>query len=81
MSAMSWHKLEISEGRIYGARYLTVHPNNGAKWNEMMEWMVKTFGPTPFDSIWMPDQRWHVNNSKFWFRDEKDLTMFILRWS
>jgi hypothetical protein len=81
MSAMGWHKLEISEGRIYGARYLTVHPNNGAKWNEMMEWMVKTFGPTPFDSIWMPDQRWHVNNAKFWFRDAKDRDWFVLRWS
>jgi hypothetical protein len=54
---------------------------HASKWNEMMEWMVKTFGPTPFDSIWMPDQRWHVNNAKFWFRDAKDRDWFVLRWS
>jgi hypothetical protein len=47
----------------------------------MMAWMVNSVGPTPFDSIWMPDQRWHVNNAKFWFRDAKDRDWFILRWS
>ena len=81
MSAIGWHKLELSEGRVYGARYLTVHPNNGAKWNEMMAWMIGTFGPSAEDGIWTPDMRWYANNAKFWFRDEKDLTMFILRWS
>jgi hypothetical protein len=81
MSAIGWHELELSEGRVYGARYLTVHPNNGAKWNEMMDWMVFTFGPSADDGIWTPNMRWYANNSKFWFREEKDLTMFILRWS
>ena len=81
MSAMGWHKLELSEGRVYGARYLTVHPTNGTRWNEMMAWMVKTFGPSAWNGVWTPDQRWYANNAKFWFRDEKDLTMFILRWS
>ena len=81
MSAIGWHKLELSEGRVYGARYLTVHPNNGAKWNEMMAWMIGTFGPSAEDGIWTPDMRWYANNAKFWFRNKKDLTMFILRWS
>ena len=81
MSAMGWHKLELSEGRVYGARYLTVHPTNGTRWDDMTEWMVKTFGPSAWDGVWTPDQRWYANNAKFWFRDEKDLTMFILRWS
>lgn len=81
MSVMGWHKLEISEGRIYGARYLTVHPNNGSRWNEMMAWMILTFGPSAEDGVWTPDMRWYANNSKFWFREEKDITMFILRWS
>ena len=81
MSAMGWHKLELSEGRVYGARYLTVHPTNGTRWNEMMAWMVKTFGPSAWNGVWTPDQRWYANNAKFWFRDEKDLTMFILRWT
>ena len=81
MNAMGWHKLELSEGCVYGARYLTVHPTNGTRWDDMTEWMVKTFGPSAWDGVWTPDQRWYANNAKFWFRDEKDLTMFILRWS
>jgi hypothetical protein len=55
--------------------------NAEGKWHDMEAWMVKTFGPTPFDSIWMPDQRWHANNAKFWFRDAKDRDWFVLRWS
>ena len=81
MNAMGWHKLELSEGCVYGARYLTVHPTNGTRWDDMTEWMVKTFGPSAWNGVWTPDQRWYANNAKFWFRDEKDLTMFILRWS
>ena len=81
MNAMGWHKLELSEGCVYGARYLTVHPTNGTRWDDMTEWMVKTFGPSAWNGVWTPDQRWYANNAKFWFRDEKDLTIFILRWS
>jgi hypothetical protein len=74
--------LEHGRGTICGQEYLSVAPINAeAQWSDMMEWMVNTFGPTPFDSIWMPDQRWHVNNAKFWFRDAKDRDWFILRWS
>ena len=81
MSAMGWHELELDEGRVYGARYLTVHPNNGSKWNDMMEWMVETFGPTAHDGVWTPNMRWYANNAKFWFRNQKDRDWFVLRWS
>jgi hypothetical protein len=83
MGAIGWHecKLELSEGRVYGTRYLGVHPENGWHWNEMMQWMVDTFGPTAHDGVWTPDMRWYANNAKFWFRDEKDLAWFMLRWS
>ena len=74
--------LEYSRGTICGQEYLSVAPINAeGKWSDMMEWMVKTFGPTPFDSIWTHNQRWHVNNAKFWFRDAKDRDWFVLRWS
>ena len=74
--------LEYGRGTICGQEYLSVAPMNAeAQWSDMMAWMIKTFGPTPFDSIWMPDQRWHVNNAKFWFRDQKDRDWFVLRWS
>jgi hypothetical protein len=84
MTTIGWHDLKLDEGRVYGARYLTVHPENGWHWNEMMAWMVETFGPsgTPENpGCWSPNQRWYANNAKFWFRNEKDRTMFILRWS
>jgi hypothetical protein len=81
MTTMGWHNLELEEGRVYGARYLTVHPSNGWHWNEMMEWMITTFGPTAHDGVWTPNMRWYANNAKFWFRNEKDLTLFLLRWS
>ena len=81
MGAMGWHELELDEGRVYGSRYLTVHPNNSTKWNEMMEWTVETFGPTAHDGVWTPNMRWYANNAKFWFRDQKDRDWFGLRWS
>jgi hypothetical protein len=81
MSAMGWHELELDEGRVYGSRYLTVHPNNGWHWNEMMEWTVDTFGPTAHDGVWTPNMRWYANNAKFWFKNKKDRDWFVLRWS
>ena len=81
MTMMDWKPFELSEGRVAGARYLTVHPTNGARWNEMMAWTVETFGPTAHDGVWTPGMRWYANNAKFWFRNEQDLTMFILKWS
>ena len=75
------------EGRISGARYCTVHPVIEPEWNqeprawhEMMAWVVETFGPTADNGVWTPGQRWYVNNAKFWFRNEADLLLFLLRW-
>ena len=78
--------LILNEGRIYGAKYYTVEPVGG-QWFEMEMWCLDVFGP-PGD-IWgeikaltpEPLQRWYMNDRKFWFRREKDRTMFILRWS
>ena len=74
--------LEYSTGRVFGHDYLTVAPMNAeGQWSDMMEWMVATFGPTAKDGVWTADQRWYVNNAKFWFRDAKDRDWFVLRWS
>ena len=81
MTGMGWHEFTLSEGRVYGARYLTVHPSNGHAWNEMMAWTVAQFGPTAHDGVWTPNQRWYANNTKFWFREAKDRDWFVLRWS
>ena len=75
--------LEFDTGKVYGMRYYTVKPVweppsvyslNGwhnDKWADMMEWCVKTFGPSK-NSIWInegiptPNERWYANNSKFY---------------
>ena len=80
-------ELELSEGRVYGARYWTVHPvlpemyhQTQETWASLMSWMVETFGPAPKDGVFEPGGRWYANNAKFWFRNEEDLLLFVLRW-
>lgn len=75
--------LEYSTGRVFGKEYLTVAPMNAeGMWNDMMEWMVETFGPLDdSQGVFTPNQRWYSNNAKFWFRDQKDRDWFVLRWS
>lgn len=78
--------LTISSGRAYGIQYHCVHPGpfwemKNNLWHQMMQWNIDTFGPTPMDGVWTPNARWYANDAKFWFQHEKDLTMFILRWS
>ena len=83
-------KLELSEGRIFGARYYTVHPvpswdlnsdwGGVETWRTMMEWTTDTFGPGPQDGVFTPGARWYANNAKFWFREEQDRHWFLLRW-
>jgi hypothetical protein len=80
-------ELICSEGTVYGKRYYTVQPVGMVNWKELEEWCVDRFGEC--SSIWeetknlapKPHQRWYANNRKFWFRDEKDRLLFVLRWS
>jgi hypothetical protein len=83
LSALGWNSFYFSEGTVYEQEYLTAKPAqplSSAKWKEMEAWMVETFGPTAHDGVWTPNMRWYTNNSKFWFRDKKDLEWFLLRW-
>jgi hypothetical protein len=62
-------------------------------WTEMRIWCTETFGETTgsiwADEVWVdgekktphPGERWYMNNAKFWFREQEDMIMFILRWS
>jgi hypothetical protein len=75
----------LSEGTVYGSRYLTIEPIGG-NWWEMECWCYETFGDT--GNIWKetknltpePLQRWYANNRKFWFKDIKDRDWFLLKW-
>lgn len=47
--------------------------------NEMRDWCNKTYGPKPYGEYY--GDRWMVSNNTFWFKHEKDRTMFLMRWS
>ena len=75
--------LVLSEGTVYGSPYYCVEPVGGS-WLEMEKWALRTYGEST-DSIYgenvpEPAQRWYMNNRKFWFRDEQDRMMFVLKW-
>jgi hypothetical protein len=81
-------ELVLSEGRVYGARYYCVEPVGG-NWRDMEDWCISTYGAST-GSIWaqevdkstpLVNERWYGNNRKFWFRNERDRTLFILKWS
>ncbi len=75
--------IKLSEGTVYGSRYYTAEPVGG-KWIEMESWCLTTFGNSG-SHMWgekapEPAERWYMNNRKFWFRDEKDRMVFVLKW-
>ncbi len=77
--------LILSEGQVYGSRYYCVEPIGG-NWLDMEVWALDTYGGT--GSIWgqadndVPGTyaRWYMNDRRFWFRNEADITMFVLKW-
>lgn len=76
--------LVLTERPVHGSRYYCVEPVGG-NWKEMESWCREVFGEPgdiweSNDFCWPEMARWLQNNRKFWFRNEKDRTMFILRW-
>lgn len=85
--------MKLDSGTVYGKKYHTVQPVFEAhpqtwfrkEWEEMEDWCVQTMGIP--GNIWAdsgspkPNHRWYMNDSRFWFRDETDLIMFMIRWS
>ena len=76
--------LKLSEGTVYGSRYYCVEPVGGS-WIEMQEWCLNQLGDSG-KHIWgsnevpTPQERWYMNNRKFWFRDDADRLIFVMRW-
>ena len=77
-------ELKLSEGTVYGSRYYCIEPVGGS-WPKMELWCMEAFGTTT-GSIWgekaapEPAMRWYMNNRKFWFRNQKDQLMFVMKW-
>ena len=78
-------ELVLSEGRLSGSRFYCVEPVGG-NWKEIETWAKETYGEPgevwPKDQFNWPDgMRWAMNNRKFWFRNERDRTLFVMKWS
>jgi len=75
-------ELVLAESRIHGARFYTVEPIGG-NWMKMENWACDTFGSP--SSVWdmanVGVGRWYANDRRFWFRNQRDRTLFIMRWS
>lgn len=47
--------------------------------NKMVAWCTKQFGPRNRGA--REDWRWEHINGKFWFKNEDDRLLFVLKWS
>jgi hypothetical protein len=53
-------------------------------WRESLEWCEQQLGPATamsYGNAWLKGARWWRLNNLICFRDEKDLTFFLLRWT
>jgi hypothetical protein len=76
--------LILGDGKVFGARYYTVEPIGG-NWLEMEKWAISIYGDPAsiweqHNFIWPECGRWYMNNRKFWFRNESDRTVFVMKW-
>lgn len=76
---------DTTEKTVSGTQYYCVEPLGG-NWVEMFAWAKTTYGDPAdvweaHDFIWPDAARWYANNRKFWFRDEADRTIFLMKWS
>lgn len=57
-----------------------IRPYNYDKqeWLDMDKWLLDTMGQNNWHN---ENARWVGSDRKYWFRDERDRTMFILRWA
>ena len=76
-------RLILSEGTVYGSPYYCVEPVGGSR-TEMELWCMQAFGETTGsiygENVPEPAQRWYMNNRQFWFRDQADQLMFVMKW-
>jgi hypothetical protein len=75
-------ELVLAERLYRTAKFYTVEPVGG-NWTNMEIWCTKTFGPA--DDVWdfkmLNVGRWYMGIGRFWFRNEADRTVFVMRWS
>lgn len=79
-------KFKLSQQPWHGCQYHVVEieshwdPDEArVNWQGIDNWCDENFGPR--GDVWnMTSARWYQNGGKFYFRNNRDLTMFLLRW-
>jgi len=76
-------RLLVNQGTVLGHAYHTIQPI-GYDWMEIETWAYQVYGDR--GSVWHIREegglaRWYMNSGKFWFRDQRDVTTFLLRWA
>jgi hypothetical protein len=68
--------------------HVTIPDKEGRTFQEYQErtmWLIQTFGPeAQWEDIDLDDdrgRRWARWETFFWFREERDAVLFMLRWS
>lgn len=73
-----------TESKIFGDtfHYCQLKKYSDAEYNEILSWCIKNFGYPGYrvesnDTIWD-----YLSNARmFWFADQKNQMLFVLRWS
>ena len=79
-------KFTIEETRWHECWYSAVSCLDGwydlgpSQWNNLLTWCYESFGPRG-DAWSAKSHRWYANSGKLFFRDDADLTAFLLKWS
>jgi hypothetical protein len=55
--------------------------DRGSEWIDIEQWAIAMYGNP--GSVWDTNsiKRWTMNDSAFWFLDELDRIIFLLKWS
>lgn len=79
------YTLEYEIAEHFNTKFYVVKPrgmlgNKDFGWDDMLEWCIKTFGPS--QGVWdSSKERWYCNNARFYFRNKKDRDWFVVRFS
>lgn len=78
-------RLLVSEYKWQDEIYHTVQPYQipepySNMWKDMFNWCEEKFG-TAGDPWANETARWYANSGKFWFKNDDDHILFLLRWS
>jgi len=80
--------IECKSGKsVYGESYYEImpvwNPDRKELYNQdldtMIEWCIENYGPTGSE-VWGAKRWWYDNDSKFWFKEDRDVVLFLLRW-